>query len=182
MSRVAKSIINLPKDVECSIKNFKLEIKGPKGVLYRNYDARVIILCENRNIKIFPVSNNDNKYGWSLAGTIRSLVYNMVYGVMYGYKIILEFFGVGYKVQWANKDKSVSLFIGYSHPVTYNIPDNVSVKILNNGTILNLYSIDKQLIGDVASRIRHLKIPDAYKGKGIRYFGEVINLKESKKK
>ncbi|ATW01752.1 50S ribosomal protein L6 [Candidatus Legionella polyplacis] len=182
MSRVAKSIINLPKDVECSIKNFMLEIKGPKGVLCRSYDNRVIILCKDRSIKIFPVSDNENKYGWSLAGTIRSLVYNMVYGVMYGYKIILEFFGIGYKVQWLDKNKSINLFIGYSHPVIYNIPNNVSIEILNNGTILNLYSIDKQLIGDVASKIRNLKIPDAYKGKGIRYFGEVINLKESKKK
>lgn len=117
--------------------------------------------------------------GWAQAGTARALVRNMVQGVTEGYTVTLELVGVGYRAQ--SKDKSISLSLGYSHSIEYDLPKGVTVETPNNTTIL-LKGVDKQVLGQIASEIRAFRPPEPYKGKGVKYAGEQIVRKEAKKK
>ena len=124
-----------------------------------------------------PVSSDPR--GWAQAGTVRALVNNAVRGVTEGFSVTLELVGVGYRAQ--AQGKSLGLSLGFSHPVSYALPDDVTAEIPNNTTIV-LKSADKQRVGQVASEIRAIRPPEPYKGKGIRRLGEVIVTKEAKKK
>ena len=124
-----------------------------------------------------PASNDPN--AWAQAGTVRALVNNMIHGVTVGYERALELVGVGYRA--AAKDKSITLSLGFSHPIEYDLPAGVVAETPNNTTII-LKGLDKQILGQVASEIRAFRPPEPYKGKGVRYAGEVISRKEAKKK
>ncbi|ASQ47208.1 50S ribosomal protein L6 [Legionella clemsonensis] len=180
MSRVAKAPINLPANVELTIGKDTLTVKGPKGSLVQHYNKLVnVSKCEESNNKILfkPASNDPN--AWAHAGTVRALVNNMVKGVTNGFDVTLELIGVGYRAQANNK--SITLSLGFSHPVEYNLPQGVTAETPNNTTVV-IRGIDKQLLGQVASEIRGFRPPEPYKGKGIRYAGEIIIRKEAKKK
>lgn len=180
MSRVAKAPIKLPTNVELSIGKDTVTIKGPKGTLTQHCNILVSVSkCEkNADEVVFqPASKDPN--AWAQAGTVRALVQNMVRGVTNGFETTLELVGVGYRAQ--AKGKSVTLSLGFSHPIEYDLPEGVVAETPNNTTII-LKGIDKQLIGQVASEIRAFRPPEPYKGKGVKYAGEVIVRKEAKKK
>lgn len=180
MSRVAKAPIVLPANVELTVGKETVTVKGPKGTLTQHCNKLVnVSKCEkNANQIVFkPASNDPN--AWAQAGTVRALVQNMVCGVTNGFELTLELVGVGYRAQ--SKGKSVSLSLGFSHTIEYDLPQGVNVETPNNTTII-IKGIDKQLLGQVASEIRAFRPPEPYKGKGVKYAGEVIARKEAKKK
>ncbi len=178
MSRVAKADIVLPKNVEISIGKNEITIKGPKGSLTQHCNKLVSVTkTEENSVQFRPAANDPN--AWAQAGTVRALVNNMIHGVTNGFELALELVGVGYRAQ--AKGTSIGLSLGFSHPVEYKLPAGVAVETPSNTTIV-LKGIDKQLLGQVASEIRAFRPPEPYKGKGVRYAGEIIVLKEAKKK
>lgn len=180
MSRVAKALIVLPAKVELVVGVNTITVKGPKGTLTQHCNHLVSVTHSDANpneISFKPASNDPN--AWAQAGTVRALVSNMVQGVTTGYERTLELVGVGYRAQ--AKDKSVSLSLGFSHPIEYTLPEGIVAETPNNTTII-LKGIDKQRVGQVASEIRAFRPPEPYKGKGVRYAGELIIRKEAKKK
>ena len=180
MSRVAKAPIQLPNNVELSIGKETVTVKGPKGTLTQHCNKLVSVNTSDKNAKLIefkPASNDPT--AWAQAGTVRALVNNMVHGVTKGFDLTLELVGVGYRAQ--AKGTSVSLSLGFSHPIEYSLPTGIVVETPNNTTII-LKGIDKQLIGQVASEIRAFRPPEPYKGKGVKYAGEIIARKEAKKK
>lgn len=180
MSRVAKLPVTLPANVELKIEAGLVTVKGPKGTLSQNCNKLVSVTQTGEKevvVSFAPASNDPN--AWAQAGTMRSLVNNMVVGVTKGFDKTLELVGVGYRAQAKGKD--ISLSLGFSHPIDYVLPAGVTAEFPNNTTLV-LKSIDKQLLGQVASEIRAYRPPEPYKGKGVKYAGEIINRKETKKK
>ena len=180
MSRVAKAPVVLPTNVEMTVDECSVTVKGPKGVLTQHCN-KLVSVSKSGDIDVVvtfsPASNEPN--AWAQAGTMRALVSNMVLGVTKGFDKTLELIGVGYRAQAKGKD--ITLSLGFSHPVEYCLPDGVTAEFPNNTTVI-LRSIDKQLLGQVASEIRAYRPPEPYKGKGVKYAGEIINRKETKKK
>lgn len=179
MSRVAKAPVVQPSNVEITIVDGAITVKGPKGTLTQKINRLVSITKskESNELEFAPAANDPK--AWAQAGTARALVSNMVHGVTEGFTVTLELVGVGYRAQ--AKEKSISLSLGFSHPIEYNLPEAVNVETPNNTTIV-LKGVDKQILGQVASEIRAFRPPEPYKGKGVRYAGEVIARKEAKKK
>jgi large subunit ribosomal protein L6 len=179
MSRVAKAPVVHGSNVEVTLADGAITVKGPKGTLTQKIN-RLVSITKNKesNQLTFAPAAVDPK-AWAQAGTARALVNNMVHGVTEGFVVTLELVGVGYRAQ--AKDKSVALSLGFSHPIEYSLPNGVAAETPNNTTIL-LKGVDKQILGQVASEIRAFRPPEPYKGKGVRYAGEVIARKEAKKK
>ncbi|MDX1838450.1 50S ribosomal protein L6 [Legionella taurinensis] len=180
MSRVAKAPVRLPANVQLQVAKDELTVKGPKGELKQHLNKHVSVAPsdDDATLIIFkPASNDPN--GWAQAGTTRALVNNMVKGVTTGFDLTLELVGVGYRAQAAGK--SLTLSLGFSHPVEYTLPAGVTAETPNNTTII-LRGIDKQLLGQAASEIRAFRPPEPYKGKGVKFAGEQIARKEAKKK
>lgn len=180
MSRVAKANISLPDKVNIEIGDRSLTVSGPKGSLTQHCNHLVAVKrCDSdNNVITFQPGSND-PHAWAQAGTVRAIVNNMIQGVTEGFERTLELVGVGYRAQ--AKPGALTLSLGFSHPIEYALAKGVSAETPNNTTII-LKSIDKQLLGQVASEIRAFRPPEPYKGKGIRYAGEVIIIKEAKKK
>lgn len=180
MSRVAKAPVMIPENVEINLHEASVTIKGPKGTLVQqcNHLVKVTHLKDDKNSVTFAPAK-DEPNAWAQAGTMRALVNNMVKGVTVGFDVTLELVGVGYRAQ--AKGDGISLSLGFSHPIEYILPEGVKAEFPSNTTIV-LKSIDKQLVGQVASEIRAYRPPEPYKGKGIRYAKEVIIRKETKKK
>jgi large subunit ribosomal protein L6 len=178
MSRVAKMPVALPINVQMSVENNSITIQGPKGTLHHHKHKLVLVTeKDDRSIHFEPV--NTDPEAWAQAGTLRAQVNNMVKGVTTGFEKTLELVGVGYRAQATGKD--ITLSLGYSHPIEYILPEGVSAEFPNNTTVL-LKSIDKHLLGQVAAEVRAFRPPEPYKGKGVKYAGEVIVRKETKKK
>lgn len=180
MSRVAKAPVKHSANVEVTLASGEITVKGPKGVLTQKINKLVSITksSEHDNQLDFAPAANDPK-AWAQAGTARALVNNMIRGVTEGFVVTLELVGVGYRAQ--AKDKSIALSLGFSHPIEYHLPQGVTVETPSNTQIL-LKGVDKQILGQVASEIRAFRPPEPYKGKGVRFAGEVIARKEAKKK
>jgi large subunit ribosomal protein L6 len=180
MSRIAKAPVVLPSTVELNVEPGRVIVKGPKGVVSTHCHHLVAVTRtdEAPNKILFAPTSGDPK-GWAFAGTVRALVNNAVQGVTDGFSVTLELVGVGYRAQ--AQGKKIALSLGFSHPVSYALPDDVTAEMPNNTTIV-LKSSDKQRVGQVASEIRALRPPEPYKGKGIRRAGEEIITKEAKKK
>jgi large subunit ribosomal protein L6 len=174
MSRVAKKPINLPKGVEITLANNVLSVKGGKGALSLAKPANVEIKNENGVVTMVPATDND----MAMAGTIRAILSNMIVGVSEGFTRKLELVGVGYRAAMQGKDLSLSL--GFSHPVLFVCPEGITIATPTQTEIL-VTGADKQRVGEVAAKIRAYRKPEPYKGKGIRYSGEKIIMKEAKK-
>jgi large subunit ribosomal protein L6 len=176
MSRVAKKPVTVPKGVQVEISEQLVQIKGPKGTLECTVHPRVAVAMANGELNISP--RDESQDGDAQAGTTRALLNNMVTGVSSGYERKLEITGVGYRAQ--AKGKVVSLSLGYSHPVEYNVPAGITIETPSQTEIL-IKGIDKQQVGQVAANIRAYRRPEPYKGKGVRYANEQIRRKEAKK-
>ncbi|MCK9174200.1 MAG: 50S ribosomal protein L6 [Desulforhopalus sp.] len=175
MSRIGKQPIAIPDGVKIELSGQKITITGGKGILQRNIIDDIAVSVEDNQIK---VSNKvESTRVNAFRGLTRSLIHNMVVGVTDGFKRVLLIEGVGYKA--AVKGSSLVLNVGYSNPVDFPLPDDVSAKVDGNTTIL-LESIDKELLGLVAAKIRQVRKPEPYKGKGIRYEDEHIVRKVGK--
>lgn len=174
MSRVAKQPISLPKGVEVHVADHKLFVKGPKGQMSVPFHADVQLQVED-GVASLSWAEKQN----AIAGTMRALLNNMVHGVSVGFEQKLEIIGVGYRAQ--AKGKTLSLSLGFSHPVDYPVPDDISIETPTQTEIL-IKGIDKQKIGQIAADIRAYRPPEPYKGKGVRYAGENVRRKEAKKK
>ncbi|MBT2766042.1 50S ribosomal protein L6 [Stenotrophomonas sp. ISL-67] len=174
MSRVAKKPVNLPKGVELNIQPESVSVKGPKGTLVLPKVAGVEISVAD-GVASLSASNDDLL---ALTGTVRAILANMVKGVTDGFERKLELVGVGYRAAMQGKDLNLSL--GFSHPVVYVAPEGITLSTPTQTEIL-VQGTDKQLVGEVAAKIRAYRKPEPYKGKGVKYAGEVIIRKEAKK-
>ena len=174
MSRVAKKSVALPKGVECQVGADTVTVKGPKGSLKLPRMDGVEVKVEGGEIQCTVKGENS-----SAAGTERALLNNMVKGVTEGYSKKLELVGVGYRAALAGKD--LNLTLGFSHPVVYVAPEGITIETPSQTEIL-VKGSDVQKVGQVAADIRNFRPPEPYKGKGVRYSGEQIELKEAKKK
>lgn len=174
MSRVAKKPIALPKGVELTSKDGAISVKGPKGSLSLVQPIGVELKVDGSTAQI---SSSDPALD-AMGGTLRALLSNCVIGVTQGYERKLELVGVGYRAAMQGKD--LNLTLGFSHPVLFKVPTGVSIETPTQTEIL-IKGADKQSVGQVAAKIRAFRPPEPYKGKGVRYSGEKITLKEAKK-
>jgi large subunit ribosomal protein L6 len=177
MSRVAKAPVELPSGVEVKIADQVLTVKGSKGTLTQEIHNTVELTQEDNALSFAPANNDDAH--WAMTGTMRALVSNMVTGVTEGFEKKLQLVGVGYRVN--AQGNKLDLSLGFSHPVVYEVPKNMTVETPSNTEIV-LKSADKQQLGQVAAEIRAFRPPEPYKGKGVRYADERIIRKEAKKK
>lgn len=174
MSRIAKAPIELPSGVEVKIATGEVSVKGPKGNLVQKLHSNVSVEQEDNTITVKPAANSDIP----MAGTMRSLVSNMVVGVSEGFEKKLTLVGVGYRAQV--QGSKLTLALGYSHPIEYTAPDGVTIEVPSQTEIV-VKGCDKQKVGQVASEIRAFRSPEPYKGKGVRYADERVVRKEAKK-
>lgn len=176
MSRIGVKPITVPAGVEVTIAEGNLvTVKGPKGTLTKQFDGAMKINQEENTITVERPTNN--KQHRALHGLTRTLIDNMVVGVTNGFEKKLELVGVGYRAQ--KQGKKLVMNLGYSHPVEMEDPEGITVESPNQ-TELIVKGIDKQLVGNYAAKIRDWRKPEPYKGKGIRYAGEVVRRKEGK--
>jgi len=176
MSRVGKKPISLPQGVEVKIADDIIAVKGPKGELKWALPRGINVSVNNGTLAV--EISGDTKNLNALHGLTQSNIANMVKGVNEGYQKVLEITGVGYKAQV--QGSKLMLTLGYSHPIEFMLPTGITAGVDAKQTQITLKGIDKHLIGQVAANIRSLRPPDIYKGKGIRYVGEVIKLKAGK--
>ena len=180
MSRIGKSPITIPQGVEITVAdNNVVTVKGPKGTLEQKVDSDLKITIEDGVLNVErPTEQKRHK---AMHGLYRSLVNNMVVGVSEGYTKELELVGVGYRA--TNRGQLLELMVGYSHPVYLALPPEVKLStetVKGQPPRVKLESIDKQLIGQVAAKIRSIRKPEPYKGKGIKFVGEVLRRKAGK--
>lgn len=175
MSRIGKKPVEIPSGVSVQLNGNTVTVKGPKGELTR--DLSPVVSVEVAENEITFTRPNDLKESRSIHGTTRSLVANMIEGVSNGFKKELELIGVGYRAQkQANK---LVLTVGLSHPVEFEASEGVSFDVPTNTQIV-IEGYNKELVGELAAKIRAVRPPEPYKGKGIRYVGEYVRLKEGK--
>lgn len=176
MSRVANNPIPIPVGVQVSLNGQTVMLKGAKGSLSYSVHERVNVACENNLLRVMARDNNQDSN--RLAGTSRALLFNMVKGVSRGFERKLEITGVGYRAQV--QGGVLNLTLGYSHPVSFPIPEGISIETPSPTEII-VKGIDKQKVGQVATKIRSYRSPEPYKGKGVRFADEIIIRKEAKK-
>lgn len=176
MSRIGRLPITVPSGVEVSIDGQMVTVKGPKGTLEQRIAEPITVERDDDGVIVVKRPDDERK-SRSLHGLSRTLVNNMVLGVSQGYQKDLEIHGVGYRVQL--KGQNLEFALGYSHPVVVEPPQGIQFSI-DGPTRLSVKGIDKQLVGETAARIRKLRRPDPYKGKGVRYAGENIRRKVGK--
>jgi large subunit ribosomal protein L6 len=180
MSRIGKAPINVPAGVTISIDDSnKVTVKGPKGELSQQVDPDIKITQEDGVLTV--VRPSEQKRHKALHGLYRSLINNMVVGVTEGYKTQQELVGVGFRA--SNQGNTLDLVLGYSHHYVFELPKEIKVTTASEkgkNPLITLESIDKQLLGQVAAKIRSLRAPEPYKGKGIKFVGEVLRRKAGK--
>lgn len=175
MSKIGKKPIEIPNDVTVVVEDSLVKVTGPKGELeYKIPRELKVALAENK-LAVLPISKS--KKTPALWGTIRAVIANMISGVTNGFEKKLEIEGIGFKAQTQGDDLVLNL--GFSHQVIFKVPDGIKVEVLKN--TITISGISKELVGQTAANIRALKKPEPYKGKGIRYAGEVIKRKVGKK-
>ena len=177
MSRIGKKAITLPEKVKVTLNGQKISIDGPKGSLSRILPSLVCCTFDEGEKSLFIDKTQDTKLSQALYGLSRTLVANMVTGVSTGFEKKLTITGVGYRAQLDGKD--LVLNMGYSHPVKMVTPAELSVKV-ENPTSVTVSGMEKDLVGEFAAKIRAVRPPEPYKGKGIAYEGEIIRRKAGK--
>jgi large subunit ribosomal protein L6 len=175
MSRIGKKPIEIPTGVTITINGDVVTVKGPKGELTRSFNSDIEIKMEENVINLSRPS--ESKEHRSIHGTTRSLLANMVEGVSKGFEKSLELIGVGYRAQ--KQGKKLVLNVGYSHPVEFEPEEGIEVEVPSNTKVI-VKGINKERVGALAANIRQVRPPEPYKGKGIRYEGEVVRRKEGK--
>ena len=175
MSRIGKKPIEIPADVEVKIEDQKIMVKGPKGELQREVRPEVGIEIKDKKISVVP--QQETKKTKAFWGLFRTLISNMIEGVRQGYEKKLEMEGVGYRASLEGED--LVLQVGFSHPVRIKPEQGIKFSVEKN--TITVSGIDKQLVGQVSAKIRAVRPPEPYKGKGIRYSGEQIRRKAGKK-
>ena len=177
MSRVGKKPIELGKDQSAEVKGRVVTIKGKKGSLTLETNPEVEVTVDGNLVKVTARSNSN--FANAMSGTTRAHLANMVAGVTKGFEKKLELVGVGYRA--AVQGKKLNLTLGFSHPVDFAIPAGITIETPSQNEII-VKGMDRQQVGQVAAVLRHYRPPEPYKGKGVRYSGERIELKETKKK
>jgi large subunit ribosomal protein L6 len=185
-SRIGRKPVVIPAGVDVKVQGQQLTAKGPKGLLAVALHPYVRVNIESNEVKVSPtakgeqvLTGNSTKLYRSIAGTMRANIHNAVHGVSQGFERKLILVGVGYRAQ--GKGKTLSLSLGFSHPTDFAVPEGVTVETPSQTEIL-VKGANKELVGLVAAQIRSIRGPEPYKGKGVRYADEVIELKETKKK
>ncbi len=179
MSRIGKSPISIPKGVEITHSAGMVSVKGPKGTLKQWVDPAIEVKISDNEV-VFENNSNQKRHR-AMHGLYRALVNNMVKGVTEGFKVTQELVGVGYRA--TNQGQLLDLVLGYSHHVVFELPEEIKVTTKadrGQNPMIMLESIDKQLLGAVAAKIRTLRKPEPYKGKGIKFAGEVLRRKAGK--
>lgn len=174
MSRVGKKPIPVPEKTKITYTDNLLTVQGAKGTLTRSIHPDVALNIENESITV-SISRTDKKTR-ALWGTTRALVANMVTGVNTGFERVLEINGIGYRAEL--KDKNIEFHLGYSHPILFPLPEGITAKV--DKATIRLSGIDKELLGFTSASIRRLRLPEPYKGKGIKYAEEHIRRKAGK--
>ena len=177
MSRVAKNPVSLPQGVTATVAADAVTIKGAKGTISLPLRAGLAVRQDGQQLQVEAAERN--RESMMHAGSLRAHLANVVHGVAKGYEKKLELVGVGYRAQ--AQGKNLNLTLGFSHPVVYTAPEGVTIETPSQTEIL-IKGANKQQVGQVAAEIRSYREPEPYKGKGVRYSGERIELKETKKK
>lgn len=175
MSRIGKLPIGVPGSVTVNIDGQHVSVKGPKGELSLEVAEPISVSLEDGQITV--TRPNDERESRSLHGLVRTLIFNNIIGVTEGYAKQLEVVGTGYRVQ--QKGNGIELALGFSHPVQFEAPQGITIEVEGNNKI-TVRGIDKQVVGETAANIRKLRKPEPYKGKGVRYAGEVVRRKAGK--
>lgn len=177
MSRIGKKPVAIPAGVKVAVKEQSVSIEGPKGKLALNAHPLVKVAFDDKAKEITVTRPDDERFSRALHGLTRSLINNMVQGVTAGFEKKLKIEGIGYQ---ARMDKQALLLtVGFSHPVDLKVPAGLTVELPDPTTIV-IKGADKQLVGQFAAEVRHVRPPEPYKGKGIRYDNEVVRRKEGK--
>ncbi|MCF0215908.1 MAG: 50S ribosomal protein L6 [Fibrobacteraceae bacterium] len=176
MSRIGKAIINIPAGVKVAVNGQNIKVEGPLGKL--ETDVHELIKINFEGTQLSFTRPDDQKFSRAIHGTTRALVANMVEGVTKGFKKTLEIVGVGYRVE--QKGKDLNLVLGFSHPVIFQAPEGVKLTAVDPLKI-TVEGIDKQKVGQAAAEIRKYRRPEPYKGKGVKYEGEIVRRKQGKK-
>lgn len=177
MSRIGKLPVAIPDKVKVAVEDGNLvKVEGPKGKLEQVFDAPVSITVEDGEVKVSP--KNETRHARAMYGTTRSIIANMVQGVVEGYEKNLEVKGVGFRA--AVKGSQLDLSLGYSHPILYDIPEGITVTVADN-TKIKVQGASKAVVGKVAAELKHFYKPEPYKGKGVHIQGERYITKEGKK-
>lgn len=177
MSRVAKNPVAIPEKVQVALSATSIDVTGPLGKLSHPLTNAVNLAREGETITFTAAS--DSQHSRAMSGTLRALVANMVQGVSQGFTRKLTLVGVGYKA--AAQGAMLNLELGYSHPINHKMPAGITVQTPTPTEVI-LTGVDKQVVGQVAAQIRAYRSPEPYKGKGVRYSDEVVQIKETKKK
>ncbi|OGA13304.1 MAG: 50S ribosomal protein L6 [Betaproteobacteria bacterium RIFCSPLOWO2_02_FULL_63_19] len=177
MSRIGKNPIVVPKGVDVAISEGAISVKGPLGTLSQSLDDSVNVRKDGDQLLFEPREGDIN--GNAMSGTLRALTANMVHGVSKGFERRLNLVGVGYRAQV--QGDTLNLALGFSHPVVHTMPKGIKVETPTQTEIL-IRGVDKQQVGQVAAEVRAYRPPEPYKGKGVRYAGEQVVIKETKKK
>lgn len=177
MSRVGKQPVQLPSGVNVAINGSEVKVKGAKGELNLNLHPFITAEENDGSIQVKPVKESADH--WAMCGTMRALVNNMVIGVSEGFEKKLQLIGVGYRAQV--QGNKLNLALGFSHPIEFAIPQGITIEAPSQTELL-VKGSDKQLVGEVAAKIRAYRPPEPYKGKGVRYADERVVMKEAKKK
>lgn len=176
MSRVGKLPIEIPKNVTVNLEGNTIKVTGPKGTIQKSFDEAVSLKLENGILTVSPA--NESRFASAMHGTTRSIINAMVKGVITPYSKDLEIQGVGMRAQLTGS--TLRLNLGYSHVVDFPVPTGITIVVTEN-TKIKVEGIDKQLVGEVAARIKHVRPVEVYKGKGVRILGEFVRRKEGKK-
>lgn len=175
MSRIGNKLITIPAGVEVKVEDNLATVKGPKGELKQQFDKDMTFNIEGNEITV--VRPSDSKRHRTVHGTTRALLANMIEGVSAGFKKDLELIGVGYRAQM--QGKKLVLSVGYSHPVEFEETSEIKLSVEGN-TKVSIEGINKEVVGQYAAKVRAVRPPEPYKGKGIRYVGEYVRRKEGK--
>jgi large subunit ribosomal protein L6 len=176
MSRIGLKPIIVPEKVEVKVRGHHVTVKGPKGELSRSFHPDMGITLEEGVLRVQRPT--EHRMHRALHGLSRSLLANMVTGVSEGYSRVLEIVGTGYRAEMQGDD--LVLFLGYSHPIEFAAPEGISFEVPRGGRSVTVSGVDKELVGEIAARIRRQRPPEPYKGKGVRYLGEHVRRKAGK--
>jgi large subunit ribosomal protein L6 len=177
MSRIGLKPIPLPDKVQVDIRGSRVTVKGPKGQLERAFHPDMEIVLDGSTLRVGRPT--DQRTHRAMHGLTRALLANMVTGVSEGYSKALEIVGTGYRAEAQSPSKLV-LYVGYSHPIEMDAPEGITFEVPRGGRTVTIYGIDKEMVGEIAARIRRQRPPEPYKGKGIRYEGEHVRRKAGK--